>query len=392
MELTKLFKEFFDSGKAGGIVLVVATIVSITLANSAWSAEYIGFWQWGLGGHSLVHWINDGMMTIFFLLIGLELEREIYQGELSNIKNALLPMFGALGGMLLPAFIFLLFNYATPTQRGFGIPMATDIAFAVGILSLLGNRVPVSLKIFLTALAVMDDLGAIVVIALFYTASLVLSNLFIALAIMGILFILNRLKIYNLVPYLLGGVAMWYFMVGSGIHPTITGVLLAFVIPFSDGGERSPSYILQHVLHKPVALFILPLFAIANTCIMMGNNWIDGIREVSSVGIISGLVLGKPVGILLFSLIGVGLGFCALPPDLKWRSIFGAGLLAGIGFTMSIFITLLAFDDEQIITSCKIAILLASVLAGTTGYVWLHLDLPKHSAEQADVALHQARD
>lgn len=227
MELTKLFKEFFDSGKAGGVVLVVATVVSITLANSSWSGGYLGFWQTQFAGHSLVHWINDGMMTIFFLLIGLELEREIYQGELSNVKNALLPMFGALGGMLVPAVIFLAFNYGTATQAGFGIPMATDIAFAVGILSLLGNRVPVSLKIFLTALAVMDDLGAIIVIALFYTGSLVLSHLFIAFGILGFLFILNRLRIHNLLPYLVGGIAMWYFMLGSGIHATITGVLLA---------------------------------------------------------------------------------------------------------------------------------------------------------------------
>lgn len=378
MELTKLFKEFFDSGKAGGIVLVVATVASITLANSSWSGGYIGFWQQNFAGHSLVHWINDGLMTIFFLLIGLELEREIYQGELSNIKNAFLPMFGALGGMLVPAGIFLAVNYGTATQAGFGIPMATDIAFAVGILSLLGNRVPVSLKVFLTALAVMDDLGAIIVIALFYTGSLVLSSLFIVLGIMGFLLILNRLKIHNLIPYLVGGVAMWYFMLGSGIHPTITGVLLAFVIPFSDGGERSPSYILQHVLHHPVALFILPLFAIANTCIIIGGDWMDGLSLSSSIGIISGLVVGKPVGILLFSIMGVGLGLCALPQDLKWRNIFGAGLLAGIGFTMSIFITLLAFHNEQVITSSKIAILIASVIAGIAGFVWLSVDLQKN--------------
>ncbi len=378
MELTKLFNEFFDSGKAGGIVLVLATIVSIVISNSAWGAEYIQLWQHDLGGHTLVHWINDGLMTIFFLLIGLELEREIYQGELSNIKNALLPMFGALGGMLLPALVFVALNFGTATQRGFGIPMATDIAFAVGILSLLGSRVPASLKIFLTALAVMDDLGAIIVIALVYTGSLDFLNLGIALGIMGILFVLNRLRVYDLIPYLVGGAAMWYFMLGSGIHATITGVLLAFVIPFGDGGARSPSYVLQHVLHKPVSLLILPLFAIANTCIVLGSDWMQGLSQAGSLGIIIGLVIGKPVGILLFSIAGVGLGLCALPPDLKWRNIFGAGLLAGIGFTMSIFITLLAFNAEALITSSKIAILIASALAGIAGYVWLRVDLQKN--------------
>jgi NhaA family Na+:H+ antiporter len=374
MQLTKLFKEFFDSGKAGGVILLLATVMSVVLANSQWSDAYTGFWQIEFQGHSLVHLTNDGLMTIFFLLIGLELEREIYIGELSNVKNALLPIFGALGGMLLPAAIFLAFNYGTSTQAGFGIPMATDIAFAVGILSILGNRIPSSLKIFLTALAVIDDLGAIIIIALFYTSSLVFTDLFIALGIMGFLFILNRLKVYNLIPYLVGGVAMWYFMLGSGVHATITGVLLAFVIPFGDGGERSPSHILQHFLHKPVSLFILPLFAIANTCIVLGSDWLDGLVHVSSLGIISGLVIGKPIGILIFSMISARLGLSALPPDLKWSNITGAGFLAGIGFTMSIFITLLAFDNEQSITSSKIAILVASIISGTIGYVWLKVN------------------
>lgn len=208
-------------------------------------------------------------------MIGLELEREIYVGELTSIKHAALPIFGALGGMLVPAGIFMLFNFGTATQAGAGIPMATDIAFAIGILSLLGNKVPVSLKIFLTALAVIDDLGAIIVIAIFYTTSLSLVNLGIAIGILGLLGILNRLKIHNLAPYLIGGAVAWYFMLHSGVHATITGVILAFVIPFGDGGEKSPSYILQHFLHKPVAFIILPLFALANTCIAFGGDWID---------------------------------------------------------------------------------------------------------------------
>jgi Na+:H+ antiporter, NhaA family len=375
MKLTRLFNDFFDSEKAGGLILVFVTVLSLILANSVWQAHYINFWHFDFAGHSLVHWINEGLMTIFFLLIGLELEREIYHGELSDIRNASLPIFGAIGGMLVPACLFLLLNFGTDTQAGAGIPMATDIAFAIGILSLLGNRIPTSLKIFLTALAVMDDLGAIIVIAIFYTGSIAFVNLIIAAGVFGSLLILNRLKVHNLIPYLIGGAIMWYFMLDSGVHATITGVLLAFAIPFGDGGEKSPSYILQHFLHKPVAFLILPLFAIANTCIAVGDSWQSGLGQTYSLGIVAGLVIGKPLGIWLFSFIGVGLGVCALPADLKWRNILGAGLLGGIGFTMSIFITLLAFDNTDIVNNSKIAIILASSIAGTIGYLWLRWTL-----------------
>lgn len=375
MKLTKLYKDFFDSEKAGGLILVFVTILSLGLANSPLQKAYINIWHFDIGGHSAVHWINDGLMTIFFMLIGLELEREIYRGELSDIKNAALPIFGALGGMIVPAGIFLLLNFGTATQSGAGIPMATDIAFAIGILSLLGNRVPASLKIFLTALAVIDDLGAIIIIAIFYTTSLAFTNLFIALGIFGLLLVLNRLKVHNLIPYIIGGIAMWYFMLHSGVHATITGVLLAFAIPFGDGGEKSPSYMLQHLLHKPVAFIILPLFAIANTGIAIGEGWQSSLGQSNSLGIIAGLVIGKPLGILLFSFTGVALGLCILPPDLKWKNIIGAGFLGGIGFTMSIFITLLAMDEAQIINNSKIAILIASFLAGAIGFIWLKLSL-----------------
>lgn len=375
MKLTKLFTEFFESEKAGGIILICVTAVSLILANSPFQDGYIGFWHFDISGHSITHWINDGLMTIFFLLIGLELEREIYDGELSNLKNASLPVFGAMGGMLVPAGIFLLFNYGTDTQSGAGIPMATDIAFAIGVLSLLGNRVPSSLKVFLTALAIIDDLGAIIIIAVFYTTGLSFANLFIALGIFGILLIINRMKVLNLVPYLTGGAVMWYFMLNSGVHATITGVLLAFAIPFGDGKEKSPSYVLQHFLHKPVAFFILPLFAIANTSIAIGSNWLSGLWEANSLGIIAGLAIGKPLGIFLLSLIGVVTGLCVLPSDLKWKNLIGAGFLAGIGFTMSIFITILAFDTEEIINSSKIAILAASFIAGTAGFLILKLTL-----------------
>lgn len=377
MKKTKLFSDFFESEKTGGILLVLVTILSLFLANSFWQKEYIHFWHQSIGSHSIVDWINDGLMAIFFLLIGLELEREIYLGELSSIKNAALPVFGALGGMLIPAGIFLWINFGTPTQNGEGIPMATDIAFAIGILSLLGNRVPTSLKVFLTALAVIDDLGAIIVIAIFYTKTIAFANLVIALGILGGLLILNRLKVRNLIPYLIGGVFIWYFMLHSGIHATISGVLLAFAIPFGKGDKKSSSYILQDFLHKPVAYIILPLFALANTCITVGSNWTSGLGHENSLGIIIGLVVGKPLGIILFSLLGVSLGLCSLPNDLKWKNIFGVGLLGGIGFTMSIFTTLLAFDDAEVINNSKIAILIASLIAGSIGFGVLQLTLKK---------------
>lgn len=384
MKLTKTFKAFFESEKAGGLLLLFVTVLSLYLANSSIQTDYIAFWKTPLGHHTITDWINDGLMAIFFLMIGLELEREIYDGELANIKNAALPIFGALGGMIVPAGIFLVLNFGTITQNGAGIPMATDIAFAIGILSLLGNRVPASLKIFLTALAVIDDLGAIIVIAVFYTDSIAFLNLFYALAIWGFLFILNRRKVHNLIPYLLCGIAMWYFMLNSGIHATITGVILAFVIPFGDGGPQSASYRLQHFLHNPVAFFILPLFAIANTGIAIDSNWHEGLLHENTIGIIAGLVIGKPLGIWLFSFLAVTFGVCALPKELRWKDIVGAGMLGGIGFTMSIFITLLAFknDGEEIINYSKIAILIASFLAGTLGFIWLKINLKEKKTKK----------
>jgi NhaA family Na+:H+ antiporter len=379
MKLTKLFHEFFESEKAGGLILVFVTLISLLLANSAFQDGYINFWHHDLFGHSMVHWINDGLMAIFFLMIGLELERELYVGELSSLKNASLPIFGALGGMIVPAGIFMLFNFGSETQSGAGIPMATDIAFAIGILSLLGKRVPVSLKIFLTALAVIDDLGAIIVIAVFYTSTFSFLNLGIAIGILGLLGVLNRLKVHNLIPYLIGGIIAWYFMLQSGVHATITGVILAFVIPFGDGGEKSPSYLLQHFLHKPVAFIILPLFALANTCIAIGSGWVDNLGTPDSLGIIAGLVLGKPFGILLFTSVAAWVGFASLPTELKWKQILGAGFLGGIGFTMSIFITLLAFDSPKLIDDSKIAILVASFSAGVLGFIILKLTLPKEA-------------
>jgi NhaA family Na+:H+ antiporter len=375
--LSHTFKKFTESSKAGGIVLIACTLLSLFLANSALGPAYLDFWHQYIAGLSIEHWINDALMAIFFLLIGLELERELYNGELSDLRNAMLPMLAAAGGIAVPALVHFTLNGGTDTQAGVGIPMATDIAFALGVLALLGSQVPASLKIFLTALAVMDDLGAIVVIALFYTSDMSVLYLMGALAVFGGLLTLNRvLRVMALLPYLIGGVLMWFLMLKSGVHATIAGVLLAFAIPYSakEDDSASPSHRLEHILHKPVTFLVLPLFALANTGIAVGSGWVTELTATNSLGIILGLVAGKPVGIFLFSFAAVTLGLCRLPLDLAWRHILGAGLLGGIGFTMSIFITNLAFAGQvDIVNASKMAILIASLLAGLLGYIWLKL-------------------
>jgi Na+:H+ antiporter, NhaA family len=377
VRLTEAFKEFFENEKSSAIVLIFCTIVSLIIANSVFGEPYINFWyKTYIAGMSVEHWVNDGLMAIFFLLIGLELERELYTGELSNLKNALLPIVAAIGGLTIPAAVHFSLNAGTPTQAGMGIPMATDIAFALGVLALLGSRVPASLKVFLTALAVMDDLGAIIVIAIFYTAELYLFYLLGSLAVLGFLFALNRFGVVMLTPYLLGGVLAWFLMLKSGVHATIAGVLLAFVIPFKARieGEKSCSYRLEHFLHKPVAFIILPIFALANTGIIIGTESLGQMTGANEMGIIGGLVLGKPIGITILSFVAVAVGVCRLPLDLNWKHVFGAGLLGGIGFTMSIFITNLAFvGNSDEINSSKMAILLASLMAGIIGFSWLKL-------------------
>lgn len=379
MKLTALFKDFFESEKSSGIILIACTIVSLVIANSFLGMDYINFWKIKFAGLSIEHWINDALMAIFFLMIGLELEREVYQGELSNPKDAMLPIFAALGGIIFPAGIYMALNYGTETSSGAGIPMATDIAFALGILSLLGNRVPISLKIFLTALAVIDDLGAIIIIAIFYTSTLSVTNLLIALGVFAILLVLNRMKVMNLIPYLIGGVIMWIFMLKSGVHATITGVLLAFAIPFGNGDENSTSYKLQHFLHKPVAFVILPIFALANTAIVLSSDFASMITQNYSLGIVLGLIIGKPLGITLITFLAIKLGITKLPAELNWKIIIGVGFLAGIGFTMSIFITLLAFDNADIINNAKFIILLSSLVAGLIGYFSLNKILSKNT-------------
>ena len=370
MKITQTFKDFFESGK-GGILLVVCTIISLLLANSTVGEGYVNFWHTHLGMLSIEQWVNDALMAIFFLMVGLELKRELFVGELSSARTGLLPVFAALGGMVVPALIYVSFNLGTPNIHGFGIPMATDIAFAIGILSLLGNRVPFSLKVFLTAIAVIDDLGAILVIAFFYTSQLSLTNLAIVLGIWITLTLFSRAGIRQLWIYLLLGGVMWYFMFKSGVHATLAGILLAFALPFEKGAKRALSYKVQTWLHAPVSFVVLPIFALANTAIVFGDKWDTGLLTASSLGIIVGLVVGKPIGVFLFSFISVKSRITVLPGELKWIQVVGAGLLAWIGFTMSIFITLLAFNDPFLISESKISILIGSLISGIIGYSFL---------------------
>ena len=380
--LTNTFKDFFHSASAGGILLMVCTLFSFTIANTSFGLSYIAFWHTHIAGLSLEHWINDGLMAIFFLLIGLELERELYSGELSNLRNALLPIFAAIGGMMLPALIHLQFNANTPMQLGMGIPMATDIAFAMAILALLGDRVPASLKVFVVAFAVIDDLGAATIIALFYTAHLSMPYLLGAIGIWLCLVALNRLRVMKLLPYLLGGLLMWVLTLKSGVHATLAGIALAFAIPYSSRqeDETSPSHWLEHSLHQPVAFIVLPIFALANTCVVVDTHVFKEAFATHNVqGIVTGLAIGKPLGVTLLCWIAIKLGVCKLPSDMTWPHLIGAGLLGGIGFTMSIFITNLAFIGQaDIINASKLGILVASIVAGIAAYSWLHwVALPK---------------
>jgi NhaA family Na+:H+ antiporter len=379
IRISHLFYEFFESERKGGIILVCCMFASLLISNSGFGGRYICFWQRHLDlllpvisiSQSITEWINNGLMTLFFLLVGLEIEREIYVGEFAVIKPALLPIVAATGGMFLPAALHLSLNAGTPTQPGFGIPTATDIAFSLAVVSLLGGRVPAVFKVVLTALAIIDDLGAVMLIAIFYVHTFFLLHFSIAIAIFAGLLVLNRLDIDNLVIYGVAGIVMWFFMLRSGVHATLTGVLLAFAIPFRKGDKLSPSYKVQHFLDRPVPFVILPLFALANTCITFSPGWSTGLVDRNTVGISLGLVIGKPLGIVLFSLAAVKLGISRLPEDLTWRHITGMGMLAGIGFTMSIFITSLAFPDGGLMQNSKIAILSGSVISGATGFLFL---------------------
>lgn len=373
MKLTQYFKKFFESSQSSGIILILCVLVSLFIANSSLGTGFQNILDSHLGPYSVAEWINDGLMSVFFLLVGLEIKREMLEGELSNIKNASLPIFAAIGGMLVPALIYAFFNNGTEYAKGWGIPMATDIAFSLAIISMLSSRVPASIKIFLAALAIVDDLGAILVIAIFYTEQLHWSYLLISGGILVLLVLFNKLGVKKHIFYLIPGVALWYCMHHSGIHATIAGVLLAFTISTNiSDTEISPLEKLEGMLHTPVNYLIMPIFALANTNIVFQKGMVDGLFTSFGAGIIGGLIIGKLVGILLFSFIAVKLGISKLPQHSKWSQMVGVGLLAAIGFTMSIFIAILSFKGHQDIQDeAKFAILVASTLAGFAGYTVL---------------------
>lgn len=379
MILSKYFQQFIHNSKSSGIVLIVCVLVSLLIANSSLSLSFQNFLDSKFGfeafhlDYSVSVWINDGLMAIFFLLVGLEIKRELLEGELSDIKKASLPIFAAVGGMLIPALIYFSFNHDTDYKNGWAIPMATDIAFSLAIISLLGKSVPNSLKIFLSALAIVDDLGAIIVIALFYTDQIDWLSLGICGGITVLLIILNKSVIKNLIFYLIPGLFLWYFMHHSGIHATIAGVILAFTIPTNISEiEISPLEKLEGKLHIPVSFAIMPLFALANTNITFQKEIFEGFINPLSMGIIGGLLIGKVLGINLFSWMAIKFNWAEFPAYSAWKEMIGVGFLAGIGFTMSIFVSLLAFPNEiEIQNVAKISILIASVLSGIVGYIIL---------------------
>lgn len=417
-------REFIHAETTGGIVLFATAVIAMFLANSLWSDTYLTFWKkqltigfgsWALS-KPLALWINDGLMVIFFFVVGLEIKREILAGELSTIKKSMLPVFAALGGMVVPAMIYMFFNHAGEGRNGWGIPMATDIAFALGLLLIFGKSIPISLKIFLTALAIVDDLGAVLVIALFYTSDLYLGSLVVGLIAMSFLLVMNYLEVRKVAVYVIFGILMWYAFLKSGIHPTLAGVLLAFTIPsrvkidandfpehcrklineFEDAGDCAKPYILCEAqqtavqslelachyaqspmqrletnLHSWVMFLVMPVFAIANAGIVFNQSLFADALNPVTLGVFFGLAIGKPLGITLFSWVAVKAGLARLPEDLNWKMILGVSCVAGIGFTMSIFISDLAFESDTLMDMSKLGIFSASIFAGVTGWLIL---------------------
>jgi NhaA family Na+:H+ antiporter len=432
------FREFTHTEAAGGIVLLLAAVVALIWANSPWSDSYIDLWHTMLtveiGDYALskdlVHWINDGLMAVFFFVIGLEIKRELIVGELSSFRQASLPVAAALGGSILPALIYLAFNLSGQGTDGWGIPMATDIAFALGVLALLGARVPAALLVFVTALAIVDDIIAVLVISLFYTENIRWSAMLAGLGVFGLMLLANRAGVHH--PGIYGALAvlMWVAFIESGVHATVAGVLAALAIPartriepaefvergaaalaaftrasaegasiLTNTGQQSalqelesaaehvqaPTVRLEHSLHPWVVFFIMPLFALANAGVSLGDNLGDAAASRISLGIIAGLVLGKQLGVLLATWLAVRTGLSALPSGASWRHIYGAACLAGIGFTMSLFIADLAFLDANSISLAKIGILAASILAGALGWIILRT-APAAPSAQAEAS------
>ena len=382
--LSSPFKWFFKLEAASGLILLISAIIALIISNSTYSDIYfdslneylfIGINNFGLK-LSVLHWINDALMAIFFFFVTLEIKREFIQGELSSIKQAILPIVGAVGGMLVPALIYIYINYETPgTLNGWAIPSATDIAFSIGILSLLGSRVPISLKVFLTALAIIDDLGAIVIIAFFYTGDLNIHYLALIIATFIVLVILNRFGVKRFLPYLIVGMFLWFFTYESGIHATIAGVLLACSIPHRKKDHDFSLLIkIEHSISPYVAFGIMPLFAFANAGVSLNGLTFSSLLAPVPLGILVGLFIGKQVGVFVFSYISIKAGFAQMPNNANWVNLYGVGILTGIGFTMSLFVGNLAFvENVQYIDGVKIGVLSGSLLSTIFGYFLLLL-------------------
>jgi len=379
--ISKPFKWFFKLEAASGLVLLFAAIAALIVSNTDLYQYYTKiletYFHLGIGSFGIkltvLHWINDVLMAIFFFLVSLEIKREFIQGELSNPKQAMLPIIGAVGGMLIPALIYIAINFGNyETLRGWAIPSATDIAFSLGVLSLLGKRVPISLKVFLTALAIIDDLGAIIIIAFFYSDNVQLYYLILMLACMIILIIFNKYNIRNFIPYALVGVLLWEFTHQSGIHATIAGVLLALTIPHKDNKKSHKNSLLVKIEHKisPYVLFgIMPIFAFANAGVSLEGITLSALLNPVPLGILCGLFFGKQLGVFVFSYVSIKLKIADMPNNSNWGTFYGVGILTGIGFTMSLFVGNLAFvDSNQYISGVKIGVLLGSLLSTLFGY------------------------
>ncbi|HHO0143761.1 TPA: Na+/H+ antiporter NhaA [Providencia stuartii] len=386
--MTAIIRKFLRLEAAGGLLLIIAAIVALIMANSPAQGLYQQFLDIPISvkisslelDKPLILWINDFLMAIFFFVVGLEVKRELLEGSLAGKDKAIFPAVAALGGMLAPALIYLLFNGADDiTRQGWAIPAATDIAFALGVMALLGKRVPTELKVFLLALAIIDDLGVIVIIAFFYTSSLSLVALGLAALCVTLLVIMNWRRVENTAAYLVIGLILWVCILKSGVHATLAGVIVGFLIPLHGTNNTKPSEELEHVLHPWVAYMILPIFAFANSGVQLNGVTFDGLMSTLPLGVAAGLLFGKPLGIFLFSWVSVKLGFAKLPESINLRQVFAVSVLCGIGFTMSIFITGLAFDglDDSYSTYSRLGILLGSTLAAFLGYFLLKVVLPK---------------
>ncbi len=394
--MISLVREFLKLESAGGLLLVIATILALVMKNSAYSDWYAALLNTPVNvaigefqiAKPLLLWINDGLMAVFFFIVGLELKREFLEGELSNRSQIVLPAFAAIGGMLVPAAIYAYINWGHPvTMNGWAIPAATDIAFALGILALLGPRVPVSLKLFLMALAILDDVGAIIIIALFYTTELSTLSLTTAGICLFLLIYLNKRGVTHLPIYLFIGAIMWASVLKSGVHATLAGVFLAFTIPLRDAEDprHSPLRQLEHELHPSVVYVILPLFAFANAGVPLAGMTIKALLEPVSLGIILGLFVGKQLGVFSFAWLAIKLKLATLPDKVSWTQLYGAAVLCGIGFTMSLFIASLAFEHEgqEYIRQVRLGILVASLMAAVAGYLLLRFTQKKSDNDQS---------